>query len=51
MVRLLQTELAALWGQVADKPFSTIVATEYEPETGEPVKVELASPLYRHEEE
>ncbi|MDA0631880.1 sigma-70 family RNA polymerase sigma factor [Nonomuraea sp. MCN248] len=50
VVRLLQTELAALWGRVADKPFSTVVSTEYEPESGEPVKVELASPLYRHQE-
>ncbi|WP_236004043.1 sigma factor-like helix-turn-helix DNA-binding protein [Nonomuraea antri] len=50
VVQLLQTEVAALWGQVADKPFSTVVSVEYDVDTGEPVKAELASPLYRHEE-
>ncbi|WP_327088367.1 sigma-70 family RNA polymerase sigma factor [Nonomuraea sp. NBC_01738] len=51
VVQLLQTEIATLWGQVADKRFSTVVAVEYDPATGEPVKSELASPLYSHEEE
>ncbi|WP_246267217.1 sigma factor-like helix-turn-helix DNA-binding protein [Nonomuraea typhae] len=50
VVQLLQTEIAALWGQVADKSFSTVISAEYDPETGEPVKAELASPLYLHEE-
>ncbi|MEU8321162.1 hypothetical protein AB0C33_22660 [Nonomuraea sp. NPDC048881] len=51
MVHLLQTENATLWGQVSDKRFSTVVSVEYDPSTGEPIKAELASPLYRHEEE
>ncbi|MEU1394152.1 sigma-70 family RNA polymerase sigma factor [Nonomuraea sp. NPDC005730] len=51
VVQLLQTEIATLWGQVGDKRFSTVVSVEYDPSTGEPIKAELASPLYRHEEE
>ncbi|MBB6346192.1 hypothetical protein FHU36_002701 [Nonomuraea muscovyensis] len=51
VVHLLQTEIATLWGQVGDKRFSTVVGVEYDPATGEPVKAELASPLYRHEED
>lgn len=51
VVQLLQAEIATLWGQVGDKRFSTVVGVEYDPNTGEPVKAELASPLYRHEEE
>lgn len=51
VVQLLQTEIATLWGQVGDKRFSTVVGVEYDPATGEPVKAELASPLYKHEEE
>ncbi|MEV4110083.1 sigma factor-like helix-turn-helix DNA-binding protein [Nonomuraea sp. NPDC049695] len=51
VVQLLQAEIATLWGQVGDKRFSTVVGVEYDPVTGEPVKAELASPLYRHEED
>ncbi|WP_084964575.1 sigma-70 family RNA polymerase sigma factor [Thermoactinospora rubra] len=51
VVQLLQTEIATLWGQVGDKRFSTVVGVEYDPQTGEPVRSELASPLYRHEED
>jgi hypothetical protein len=50
VVQFLQNEIASLWGQVADKPFSVVIGTEYDPATGEPVKAELASPLYLHEE-
>ncbi|MFD9944536.1 sigma factor-like helix-turn-helix DNA-binding protein [Nonomuraea sp. NPDC059023] len=50
VVQLLQTEIATLWGQVADKSFSTVIRAEYDPDTGEAVKAELASPLYLHEE-
>ncbi|MFI6604035.1 hypothetical protein ACIBHX_48060 [Nonomuraea sp. NPDC050536] len=48
VVQLLQTEIATLWGQVGDKRFSTVVA---DPATGQPVKAELAGPLYQHDEE
>ncbi|MFI7690618.1 hypothetical protein ACIBQ6_16210 [Nonomuraea sp. NPDC049655] len=51
MVQLLQTDIATLWGQVGDKRFSTVVSVEYDPSSGEPIKAELASPLYRHKEE
>ncbi|MGW4407259.1 hypothetical protein ACWEJ6_24765 [Nonomuraea sp. NPDC004702] len=51
MMQLFQTESAALWGQIGDKRFSTVVSVEYDPSTGEPIKAELASPLYQHEEE
>ncbi|MFC4012990.1 sigma factor-like helix-turn-helix DNA-binding protein [Nonomuraea purpurea] len=50
VIQLLANETATLWGQVHDHRFSTVVAVEYDPATGEPVSVELASPLYRHEE-
>ncbi|MER5320088.1 hypothetical protein [Streptosporangium roseum] len=30
--------------------FSAVVEVEYDPATGEPVRAEPASPLYRHEE-
>ncbi|HEY9525398.1 MAG TPA: sigma factor-like helix-turn-helix DNA-binding protein [Thermopolyspora sp.] len=51
VVHLLAHEIATLWGQVGDQPFSTVVAVEYDPQTGEPVKAELTSPLYRHQEQ
>ncbi|WP_260615775.1 hypothetical protein [Microbispora sp. KK1-11] len=41
---------ATLWGQVGDRRFSGVVSVEYDPQTGEPVRAELASPLYRHED-
>ncbi|GAA4599101.1 hypothetical protein GCM10023194_78250 [Planotetraspora phitsanulokensis] len=50
VVHFLTNEIATLWGQVDDKRFSCVVAVEYDPATGEPVRAELASPLYRHEE-
>lgn len=51
VIHLLTNETAALWAQVGDRPFSTVVGVEYNEETGEPVKAELVSPLYRHDEE
>ncbi|MFI7641589.1 sigma factor-like helix-turn-helix DNA-binding protein [Nonomuraea sp. NPDC049400] len=51
VVQLLQNEINTLWGQVADRRFSTVIGVEYDPDTGEPIRTELASPLYRHEEE
>ncbi|MEV7968301.1 sigma-70 family RNA polymerase sigma factor [Sphaerisporangium sp. NPDC088356] len=50
VVSLIVSEINTLWGQVADKRFSTVVGVEYDPATGETLKVELVSPLYRHEE-
>lgn len=51
VVDLITSEIATLWGQVGEERFSTVVGVEYDPETGEPVRAELASPLYRHDEE
>ncbi|MFC6896943.1 hypothetical protein ACFQGX_16220 [Nonomuraea dietziae] len=51
VVDLITSEIATLWGQVGEERFSTVVEVEYDPATGEPVRAELASPLYRHDEE
>jgi hypothetical protein len=51
VVQLLASDLGALWGQVGDHRFSTLVGVEYDPETSEPRSVELVCPLYRHDEE
>ncbi|GAA4199002.1 sigma factor-like helix-turn-helix DNA-binding protein [Microbispora amethystogenes] len=51
VVHLISTEINTLWGQVADRRFSCVVGVEYDPRTGEPVRAELASPLYRHDED
>jgi transcriptional regulator with XRE-family HTH domain len=51
VVQLLANDLNALWGQVGDARFSTLVGVEYDPETSEPQSVELLCPLYRHDEE
>lgn len=50
VAQLLVTDISALWGQAADGRFSVIVRTSYDPETHEPVRTELASPLYRHDQ-
>lgn len=51
VVQLLASDLNALWGQVGEQRFSTLVGVEYDPETSEPKSVELLCPLYRHDEE
>jgi hypothetical protein len=35
----------------ADGRFSVVIGTDYEPATHEPVKTELLSPLYRHDQD
>ncbi len=45
----LTTDIATLWGQVGDRDFSVLIRTEYDPDTNEPVKTEMATPLYRHD--
>ena len=49
VVHLLTTDIGTLWGQVADGRFSVVVGTEYNPATHEPVRTELLTPLYRHD--
>jgi hypothetical protein len=51
VIHLLTNEIATLWGQLGDRRFSTVVGVEYDPANGEPVKAELISPLYRHDED
>ncbi|GAA4790546.1 sigma-70 family RNA polymerase sigma factor [Streptomyces ziwulingensis] len=51
VVQLLASDLNAVWGQVGEHRFSTLVGVEYDPETSEPRSVELLTPLYRHDEE
>ncbi|MGW2486980.1 sigma-70 family RNA polymerase sigma factor [Streptomyces sp. NPDC001606] len=51
VVHLLANDLNALWGQVGDRRFSTLVGVAYDPETSEPQSAELLCPLYRHDEE
>jgi hypothetical protein len=50
VVHLLTSEIATLWGQVKDERFSVVVGVEYDPDSHEPVNVELLTPLYRHEQ-
>ena len=49
VVHLLTTDIGTLWGQVGDGRFSVVVGTEYDPQTHEPVRTELLTPLYRHD--
>ncbi|GLU50134.1 sigma-70 family RNA polymerase sigma factor [Nocardiopsis ansamitocini] len=51
VAHLLSTDIATLWGQVAGENFSVLVRTEYDPHTSEPVRTELATPLYRHDQD
>jgi hypothetical protein len=49
VVELLGTRIAELYAEVQTHPFSVLVGTEYDPETHEPRRVELLTPLYRME--
>jgi hypothetical protein len=49
VVQLLTSDIGTLWGQVGDGRFSTVVGTEYDPDTHEPVRTELLTPLYHHD--
>ncbi|WP_285695499.1 sigma-70 family RNA polymerase sigma factor [Actinomadura sp. NBRC 104412] len=50
VVNLLTTDIGSLWGQVGTECFSVVVGTEYDPDTHEPVRTELLTPLYRHDD-
>ena len=45
---LLASDIGSLWGQVGAEPFSVVVGVDFDPDTHEPVKTELLTPLYRH---
>lgn len=51
VVHLLTSEIGSLWGRVGTDRFSVVVGTEYDPRTHEPVRTELLTPIYRHDEE
>ncbi|GAA2729835.1 sigma-70 family RNA polymerase sigma factor [Actinocorallia aurantiaca] len=50
VVHRLATDIGTLWGQVGNEPFSVVVGTEYDPVTHEPVRTELLTPLYKHDQ-
>jgi hypothetical protein len=50
VVQLLTNDIATLWGRVGEKSFSVVVKVGYEPETSEPVSVDLLTPIYNHSE-
>ncbi len=49
-VHLITTEITSLYRQVGAGQFSTLIGVEYDPDTREPVEVQLLTPLYEHEE-
>jgi hypothetical protein len=50
VIAFLRRELADLYEQVDLQPFSTLVATEYDPGTRQLVRSERIAPLYQHQE-
>lgn len=50
VVALLTSDIGSLWGQAGTGPFSVVVGVDYDPGTHEPVKTELLTPLYRHDQ-
>jgi len=47
VVALLSSDIGTLWGQVGTEPFSVVVGVDYDPDSNEPRKTELLTPLYR----
>ena len=50
IIDYLRRELADLYEQVDRQPFSTLIATEYDPGTRQLVRSERIAPLYQHQE-
>ena len=50
IIDYLRRELADLYEQVDLQPFSTLIATEYDPVTRQLVRSERIAPLYQHQE-
>jgi hypothetical protein len=50
VVQLLTSELTSLYEQVGTGEFSTLVGVDYDPDSHEPVSVQLLTPLYDHAE-
>jgi hypothetical protein len=50
IIDFVRRELADLYEQVDLQPFSTLIATEYDPVTRQVVRSERIAPLYQHQE-
>jgi len=50
VVALLTSDIGTLWGQVGAEPFSVVIGVDYDPDTHEPGKTGLLTPLYRHDQ-
>ena len=50
IIDFLRRELADLYEQVDLQPFSTLIATDYDPVTRQVVRSERITPLYQHQE-
>jgi len=50
VVQLITSRLGELYGKVKDRRFSTIVRTDYDPGSHDPVHVDLVTPLYEPDE-
>jgi hypothetical protein len=50
VVALLTSDIGSSWGQVGTQPFSVVIGADFDPATHEPVKTELLTPLYRHDQ-
>jgi hypothetical protein len=50
IIDYLRRELADLYEQIDRQPFSTLIATEYDPGTRQLVRSERITPLYQHQE-
>ena len=51
VAHLLNGEIASLWGQVGAERFSAVVRSVADPESGEIQSSELATPVYRHDQD
>lgn len=50
VAQLLSSELTDLYKKVKTEPFSVVVGTEFDPDTGDVIGTELLTPLYRHQD-
>lgn len=48
VIHFLSTDIGTLWGQVGGDRFSVVIGTAYDPDTHEPSRTELLTPVYRH---
>jgi len=48
-VHFLTNEISTLWGQLGGSQFSTVIGTDYDAGSGEPIRTSLLTPIYRHD--